>query len=126
MKTNLSKAFAKLRKMGYLAKQNYMCCSNCAGHAMTEIASGMIDAGKPKDEIRGSVFYHKQDTQHLRDGGDLYIAYGEMNSQAHGEIGISNVEAGKEVLKVLNECGLETVWDYDGNKRILVKAKSII
>jgi len=126
MKTNLSKAFAKLRKMGYLAKQNYMCCQNCAGSAMTEKASTMIDAGKPKDEIRCCAFYHHQDAEYLKEGGDLYIAYGVMDSKAHGEIGIPSKEAGREIVNVFNECGLETVWDGSDGQRIKVKAKSII
>ena len=29
-KANLNQAFKELRKLGYFARQNFMCCQNCA------------------------------------------------------------------------------------------------
>ena len=47
-KENLNQAFKELRKLGYFARQNFMCCQNCAW------ATVPMDAKKV-------VFYHKQD-----------------------------------------------------------------
>ena len=53
MRTNLTKAFAELRKNGYFAKQNFLCCQSCGWAALSDeeaknavfeqIKSGSID-----------------------------------------------------------------------------------
>jgi hypothetical protein len=49
MRTNLTKAFAELRKNGYFAKQNFLCCQSCGWAALSD------------EEAKNAVFYHNQD-----------------------------------------------------------------
>jgi len=96
-KTNLTKAFKSLRKAGYFARQNFMCCQSCAGAAIP-------------DGTEKYVFYHNQDNDNLKGGQDFCLAWG-------GD--------GHEIVKILNENGLETFWEGNKNKRIMVKALPI-
>lgn len=98
-RTNLSQAFAELRKQGYFAKQNFMCCQSCGWAAMTE------------EESKQAVFYHSQDAADLRDGDDLYLAW---NGDGH------------KIVSILEDFGLDVVWNEDKNDRIVVLNSSII
>ena len=61
-KANLNQAFRELRKLGYFARQNFMCCQNCAWAAV------------PLD-VTKVVFYHKQDADQLNDTGECFLAW---------------------------------------------------
>ena len=121
MTTKLARAFAELRKNGFLARQNYLCCQNCAGCAMSNTATEKVDAGADKDSIKGCVFYHRQDADNRDAGQDFYLAYGPMDTVKYGIIGLSNEEVGKIVVDTLTKHGVETVWDGGGGTRIKVK-----
>jgi hypothetical protein len=54
MRTNLTKAFAELRKNGYFAKQNFLCCQSCGWAALSD------------EEAKNAVFYHNQDYRDLK------------------------------------------------------------
>jgi hypothetical protein len=54
-KSKLNNAFSKLRKAGYIAKQNFMCCNSCAWAEFSE-------------EVEKVVFYHAQNTPDIKDG----------------------------------------------------------
>jgi hypothetical protein len=54
MRTNLTKAFAELRKNGYFAKQNFLCCQSCGWAELSE------------KEAEKVVFYHNQDYRDLK------------------------------------------------------------
>lgn len=99
MKTNLSKAFAELRKAGYFAKQNHLCCQSCGWASMT------------KEEAKNAVFYHAQDTMSFRKGDDLYLCWSGN---------------GYQIAYTLQKHGLEVLWDGSDNKRIVVKNESVI
>lgn len=120
LSTRLRSAFNQLRKMGYLAKQNFSCCSNCAGYALTEEAVKKVQAGKT---IRGSVFYHAQDAASRDEGDDFYLSYGPLDSTELGQIGIDTEAVGQEVVKVMKENGVIVEWNGSGNTRILVKVE---
>lgn len=72
--TSLSKAFKTLRKAGYIAKQNFTCCSSCGWYAIAEElrAKGADDAAIEGAKI---VFYHSQDATNLRKTGNVYLAW---------------------------------------------------
>ena len=61
-KVNLNQAFKELRKLGYFARQNFLCCQSCAWAAVP------MDAKKV-------VFYHRQDTEELNKTGECYLAW---------------------------------------------------
>jgi len=120
MKARLTKAFRNMRKEGLLARQNFECCSSCAGYSMTLRARELISNGKEKSEIKGCCFYHAQDNDDLVVGRGFYLSYGPMDSQEHGVIGLSNEEVAKIVIKCLKDAGVETDWDGNGGRRIFV------
>ena len=97
--TNLSKAFRALRKEGYTAKQNFMCCQSCAWAELSE------------KEAEKVVFYHNQDYQDLKRGDDLYLAWA-------GD--------GNLIAETLIKNGMTISWDGTANTRIMVHSSSII
>lgn len=99
MKTNLSKAFAELRKAGYFAKQNYLCCQSCGWASMTE------------EEADNAVFYHNQDHRSFKKGDDLSLCWSGN---------------GYQIFYILKKHGLDVVWDGSQFKRIIVKNESVI
>jgi len=94
--TNLTVAFKSLRKKGYFAKQNFMCCLSCGNSAI------------PKDKKKKFVFYHRQDAETLRQYGYCYLAWGGN---------------GKEIVETLEAEGLKVVWNGDSLKRIKIIVK---
>jgi hypothetical protein len=97
--TNLSKAFAQLRKDGYFAKQNFMCCQSCGWAEMSEA------------EAEKAVFYHAQDAADLRKGDDLYLCWSGN---------------GHQIARALEHHGMEVEWDGTTSTRIVVRNSSII
>ena len=59
----INNAFKELRKRGYFARQNFMCCQTCGW------------AGVPDNKADKAVFYHAQDKEHLEKTGKLYLAW---------------------------------------------------
>jgi hypothetical protein len=118
--TRLSRAFQALRKLGYLARRNYLCCSSCAGASLANEAERLLDAGaKP----RGAVFYHRQDTEAFRDGHHLRIRFGQLHTAKHGDIGLETQSIGQEVMGVLLKCGVAAEWDGNPNTTIMIPYK---
>lgn len=91
-KTKINLAFRDLRKAGYFAKQDFWCCQSCAWSDIP-------------DETKKVVFYHKQDTNDLKQGS-FHLAWA---GNAH------------EIIDILRSCGLVVVWKEDESKRINVR-----
>ena len=51
----------------------------------------------------------------------MHIAYGNVNLEGVRKIGLSTLQVGLELLKLLSKHGIETEWNGDPDKRILVK-----
>lgn len=114
------KAFGKLRKEGYLARANHLCCQNCAGYDLTQKAVKLIEEGK---EVKGCIFWHKQDEQRWKETGSMYIAFGNMDSDKHGKIGLSTKEVGERVVEELKKFNVPYEWDGSAGSRIKVMEK---
>jgi hypothetical protein len=97
--TNLTIAFKALRRKGYFAKQNFLCCQSCGWAEINEL--GYDDK---------AVFYHVQDYHDYKDGQDFFLAW-------RGD--------GNEIVKTLNKYGVQTLWNGEDNKRIKVLHKSV-
>lgn len=122
-KTALNAAFKQLRADGFIALQNHLCCSNCAGCDISNRASAIIDCGQPKHIILGSVFYHKQDTERAFGGRHpqpLAIRYGQLDTEKHGDIGLETKAVGLRAWFVLLSHGLKIEWFGDPNEVIFV------
>ena len=93
MKSNLTKAFAALRKAGYFAKQNFWCCQTCGWAAV------------PDEQAKKAVFYHNQDNARKKAGKPFMLAWS-------GD--------GNQICKILNDNGIKTNWSGDEDNRIEV------
>jgi len=114
----LVEAFEDLRKMGFIARANYLCCQSCAGYAIADKVSQMSKEKAAK--VKGCVYWHGQDEDDILERGGLYLAYGRIDTTAHGEVGLSTEEVGKAVVELLGKYGLKAEWNGDGNDRIWV------
>jgi hypothetical protein len=97
-KEKLNKAFRELRKLGYTAKQNFMCCQNCAWHALSD------------EEAKKAVFYHRQDS-------DSWGSYGKLDDDLY--LAWSGNAA--EIVAVLRKHGLLVAHDGSANQRIVIQ-----
>lgn len=93
MENNLTKGFRELRKHGYFARQNFMCCQSCG---WAEVPDGRGDK---------VVFYHQQDNERKVKNESFHLAWS-------GD--------GHEIQRILESCGVKTKWDGDNKKRIEV------
>ena len=98
-KEKLNKAFRELRKLGYVARQHFMCCRNCAWHALSD------------KEAEKAVFYHRQDSESWGYGGELdYDLYLAWSGDA------------AEIVDVLRRHGLSVEHNGSENSRIVLLA----
>ena len=109
----LDQAFEDLEQRGIVSRQNYSCCGNCGTGEIWEEMLAIQAEGK---HVRGYTFYHMQDTEHAVDGEGIYLNYGSIEESEQAQI-----DMGHEVVSVVNQHNLTTVWDGDLRKRIFVK-----
>lgn len=118
----LNDAFRAMRRAGLIARQNYLCCSSCAGAQIAVDIENKIDKDpKAKDKIAGTCFYHRQDAAALgRRGNDaiMMLRYGNLDTQKHGMVGNTTEEVGRIVCQALRESGIGFEWDGDPSKCI--------
>lgn len=104
----LRKAFKKLEQKGLIARPNYLCCTTCASNAVAWDADLM--------GLQGGVYWHGQNEDSLRDGGDLYIGF-----VGAGFDDGKTAEVGKALVGILKEEGLDPLWDGDPATKVLVQ-----
>lgn len=109
-KSLIKQAFTTLRKNGFIARMNFMCCSNCAGYSL----AGMAE----KKGVEKLVFWHHQDEDHFQRSGRLALRYGKPND---GDDEITK-KIGQEIVDVLKSVGVEVEWAGDPNEVIYVLA----
>jgi|WetSurSiteA1Bulk_404760.scaffolds.fasta_scaffold02200_9 hypothetical protein len=120
VKNKLTKVFEELEKQGIISRQNFSCCSNCGGYEITGIAVEKIKNGTSKEEIKGCCFYHNQDEDGWKEGQNLMLRYGDMDSTEFGEIGLPTIEVGKIICSELDKENIVYTWDQNPNKCIEV------
>ena len=123
LKTQLTKAFQTLRKQGFIARQNFSCCSGCAGYELTEMASDRKDKGV---EVKGAVFYHRQDAEVFGSrsrSNFLMIRFSPLDSTKHGVIGLPQEVIGDAVVAALKEQGLSVRWNGLASECIKVQVR---
>jgi hypothetical protein len=99
----LAAAFRELRKNGWWARMNYMCCQSCA--------TAMTDDDKPY------IGFHNQDNDGIEWYGYTYLFHGppEGTGMREEAQALSN-----EAVTVLKSHGLSVEWDGDMGSRIKV------
>ncbi len=93
MSNSLNAAFKELRKFGYFARQNFMCCQNCGWHAI------------PDGKSEKAVFFHQQDNEDKKEGKPFFLAWS-------GD--------GQQICDILNRNGVVTQWNGSESVRIEV------
>lgn len=116
---DLRPVFTLLRSMGYIAKQNFMCCNNCAGYALANYITEQKDKN-PNYNINGIVFYTQQDAENKRDGEDFYISYGDVETTKYGTFGISTKLVGEAVCGALRQFSIDFEWNGNPDTRIKI------
>ncbi len=117
-KDALNLAFKLMRQHGLIARQNFSCCGGCAGYEIaTQVAEMSIEE---RAKVKGTVFYHRQDAANLRDEGECYLAYGQLELKEHGPIGLPTVEVGQLVAQCLTDAEVPFEWDGNPDTRIFV------
>jgi hypothetical protein len=118
-KEKLNEAFKLMRQAGLIAKQNFMCCGNCAGYSIATGLEKMTEARR--SAVKGVCTYNRQDAATLARHGECYLQYGSIYSSKYGDVGLSTLEVGRMVVGCLTRAGLAYEWDEDPSKRITVK-----
>jgi hypothetical protein len=92
-KENLNKAFRDLRKHGYFARQNFLCCQSCGWAEVPDNKSDKV------------VFYHTQDNDDLQRSGSCHLAWSGN---------------GQEIVEIFHKHGITVEWDNSLNTRMKI------
>lgn len=95
-KVELTKAFKDLRKAGFFARQNFMCCQNCGWSAI------------PENKSERAVFYHSQDNSDI-ENGFVHLAW-----SGDGEL----------ITSILKKYFTDIDWDGTTAQRIRINFKT--
>lgn len=93
-----NEVFKALRKKGFIARQNYMCCQSC-GWSSIEIEYDINDDSNV-------VFYHAQDYEAFNNGNLEYMIHLAWNGD------------GETIKKTFEEFGFNVVWNGSEHQRI--------
>ncbi len=93
-KQKLNELFKQLRKEGFVARQNFMCCQTCA---LAELdAKGIKDGDN-------YTFYHRQDKEYFDKNNRLMLAWGGN---------------GTKIATLAQKLGIMVNWNGTDNQRI--------
>lgn len=115
---NLANAFRELRKMGFIALQNFSCCQTCGNAEIAQRAEKMEES--KRQQLKGRVFFHYQDNQDRRNGHNFYLSFGTIHSDEYGYLGFPATECGRIVSEILVKHGVPHKWDGNKQTRILI------
>lgn len=122
----LNAAFKALRKARLVARQNFTCCSSCAGYELAEGLGAKVRAGKlDPSAVAGAVFYTRQDAASRDRGLPFYLAFGPVevcarNGNAALTLGGTAEEVGALVCDVLHRAGVPFEWNGEGSTKIKI------
>lgn len=107
----LTVAFKSLRAAGFVARQNFECCSGCAGCAIAD------DVGAKGKWIPGCVFTTRQDMNARaldaldRDSSrGVFLKFGPVTAGST-VYGFDTQTVGRVVREACEAAGLEVEWD---------------
>jgi hypothetical protein len=95
-KKKLNEFFRLLRKNGFTALQNNMCCQSCGWSIIND---------RPEEKTKNVIFYHDQDREEFKNNGGKSIMLAWRGD-------------GKKVCELASSLGLETEWDGSEGDRI--------
>jgi hypothetical protein len=124
----VKEAFRNLRKDGFVAKMNYLCCGSCAAANIgADFDKKVLEGLQPNHYPKGVVFFHQQDNQHFEDKGVLYLCYGDIEgSESKAKTELPTIEVGKKVIEAFIKAGIpQTQIEWDGNEDTRIKIKAL-
>ena len=116
MRTNkerLNDMFKALRKQGYIARQNFMCCGGCASAALSDKLDEAKAKGKPK---LGAVYYHHQDAEPDRMAKGVHLGFGVGDDSTNEQ----DEAMGIRIIAAAYEQGLAVQWNGKASTRVWV------
>lgn len=111
-KTRLKNAFADLRKRGWFARMNYLCCQTCGFYSAAQAIKARTGDTSDDDVTTPILFYHAQDNERAFAGGTRNI---------QGTLYLSHSGDACVAVGVLVSHGLDVQWDGDNGTRIAVR-----
>ena len=99
-------------EQGIVARQNFSGCQT-DGHSEIWGEIRPVQAQRP---VRGYVFYHEQDTEHVAKRCELFLAYGAV-----GEGEADAIAVAQRIVAVLQETGFAVEWSGSVKDRLYVK-----
>ena len=122
MRDNIKKAMAEIRKNKILARMNHLCCSSCAGYDLTEKIDEM--PVKKAKEMKGIVYWHRQDEDSYKNSGVLYIRYQGIDTAKYPnrdkKTGWTTIMIGHIVADAMKKYGVPFKWSGNPDKCIIV------
>jgi hypothetical protein len=110
--------FPELRKHGLIARLNFECCSSCASYALHEDMNRINIQENKKKKVVGSVFYNRQDEDHLKRTGIVYLKYIAVDEDTNENAR----EIGTLIKTISEKFKLKADWDGSPYKAIMVSA----
>lgn len=115
----LNEAFARMRRTGLVARQNFSCCGSCAS---AELAS--VLRAKPRKV--GAAYYHRQEGARLRgwrtkwgsyrDGAEkVSVGYGSLEGAVERDAYVGGL-----VAEAAKAAGLGVEWDGDPSRCVII------
>jgi hypothetical protein len=108
VRARLTKAFTSLRKMGFIARQNFLCCQGCACSQLS-----VIVANNPK--VFGVLHYNKQEGERLRNYGSVMLSFDAKSEKEEDAKFV-----GKIIFETLKLFGLLVSWNGCTDEKIKV------
>lgn len=121
-KTKIAKAFAQLRRKGYIARMNFMCCSSCGWY---EIGGSSLSGHQRSDidPVQKAVFYNKQAEERAFRPGPFWNGRKAPKSRMLQEdLYLQWFGNADEILMALKANGLNADWEGSPGHGIVIKA----
>lgn len=113
-RNGVKEAFQELRRLGYLARMNFWCCSTCAGYAL-----GQMWDKKPTK--KGAIYFHRQNEEYYWESGRLHIHYFGGRTGDNGEEATRKTkEVGEAIVNTLVKRGITYRWNGSSDRAIEV------
>lgn len=109
-KEKVNNAFRELRKLGYTAKQNFMCCSSCAWYELggTALAGVRNEALPPPEKV---VFYNKQANASAWFTREYWSEKNRRTFMLQSHLWLQWAGNGQEIVAALQRQGLNVEWN---------------
>ena len=104
----LDAVFASLERDGFLVGPDFGYTQDDALADLSEV----MDAHEDPEELRGYVFYTRQDLERVMESGSLMLGFGMVNDSPPA------IEVGKIIAEAFRQAGFQVTWNGKINARV--------